>query len=188
MEILKKLVNSLLLVCIASIVIGVLLIIDPKIFTHVISYVIGGVILAFGALNLISFFASDRSESSIINAIILCITGTFIIVRPDFIFNVLAFAFGLVLLGEGLISLKRASVIKTYNPDKWFPSMVMAILTTILGFIVILNPFLFASTSMRILGVLLIISAIFTIYNGLFTKKEIKRIEKKENADYIDIE
>lgn len=185
METLKKILNSFLIVFIAEVAVGALLLINPDIFTKTISYILGGIALAFGVLNLITYFSSYHTQVTIINAILLCIAGIFIISRPDSIIKILAFIFGLLLLGDGLTSIKSALVLKDCNDTHWVPSMIMALLTTILGFIVILNPLASANTAIKILGVSLIISGIFSIYNGLVTKKKINKVEK--SSEYIDI-
>ncbi|MGN0601734.1 MAG: HdeD family acid-resistance protein [Oscillospiraceae bacterium] len=185
MEILKKMLNSFITIFIAEVAIGLLLLINPDIFTSTISYVLGGVSLAFGVLNLISYFCSERIESDILKAVLLCAAGIFIITKPDFIFKILAFIFGIYLLGDGITSIKRAMIIKDNNIDNWIAPMVMAVLTTILGLLIILNPFASAKFALKVLGVSLIVSGAFSIYNGVVTKRKIKRIEQ-ENG-YVDI-
>ena len=185
MDTLKKIINSYLIVFVAEAVIGLLLLINPEIFTDTISYILGGILLAFGILKLIAYFRENNFENDILMAIILCATGIFIIAKPDFIFKILAFFFGVYMLCQGLYSIKCALLIKEYNKDNWITSMIMAVLTTILGLVIVLNPFGTIKTTLNILGVALIISAIFSIYNGMVTKRKITKIKKSD--DYIDI-
>lgn len=185
METLKKIINSYLIVFVAEAVIGLLLLINPSIFTSTISYVLGGLLLAFGVIKLITYFREDNFESEVLMSIILCATGIFIIAKPDFISKILAFFFGVYMLCQGISSIKGSLIIKEYNKDSWIAPMTMAVLTTILGVVIVLNPFSTVTTALKILGVALIISAIFSIYNGMVTKRKITKIKKSN--DYIDI-
>lgn len=185
MDTLKKLINSYLIVFVAEAIIGLLLLINPSIFTSTISYIFGGILLAFGILKLIAYFRGDNFENDILMAILLCSSGVFIITKPDFIFKILAFFFGIYMLGQGIDSIKGALLIKEYNKDNWVAPMVMAALTTIIGLVIILNPFGTVKATLQILGVALIISAVFSIYNGMVTKRKINNIRKSD--DYIDI-
>lgn len=185
METLKKILNSFIIVFIAEVAVGVLLLVNPDIFTNTISYILGGIALAFGVLNLISYFGGFHTQVTLINTILLCAAGVFIISKPDFIIKILAFTFGLLLLSDGLTSIKGASLIKESNDQNWVPSMIIAILTTILGFIIVFNPLVSAQTALKVLGISLIISGIFSIYNGLVTKRKINKLEK--SSEYIDI-
>lgn len=185
METLKKIINSYLIVFVAEAIIGILLLINPDIFTSTISYICGGILLTFGILKLIAYFRGDNFETEILMAIILCATGIFIIARPSFIFSIFAFFFGIYMLCQGIYSIKGALLIKEYNKDNWVAPMIIAVLTTILGLIIIINPFATIKATLKVLGITLIISAAFSIYNGMVTKRKINKIQKQD--DYIDI-
>ena len=185
METLKKLVNSYLIVFVAETIIGILLLINPDIFTNTISYICGGILLTFGILKLIAYFRGDNFETEILMAILLCASGVFIITKPDFIFKILAFFFGIYILGQGIYSIKGALLIKEYNKDNWTAPMVVAVLTTIVGLIIVLNPFGSIKATLKVLGIALIFSAAFSIYNGMITKRKINKIQNQD--DYIDI-
>lgn len=196
MEILKKVLNSFILFFIAEVAIGVLLLIDPHIFTNTISYILGGVLLAFGLLNLIAYFRAEQVFGYLLKTVVMCAAGIFIITRPSFIFNVLAVIFGLYLLTDGISSLRGALVMKSYGADKWAGSLIMAILTIVLGIVLIVNPLASTEIAITALGIALVASGIFSIYNGAVTKRYIKRMAKnaiqkadpQRNDDYIDID
>lgn len=183
---LKKLLNSFIIAFVAEAAIGLLLLINPSIFTNTISYVLGGVILAVGMLNLISYFNSDKVSSSITKAVFFCAAGIFIITKPDFIFKILALVFGIYLLADGITSIKSSLIIRKIDPGSWVPPMVVAVLTTVLGLIITLNPFVSVETALKILGAALVISGVLSIYNGAVTKRKIKQITKN-NDKFVDI-
>ena len=64
MEYLKKLFRNYWVLSIFCIVLGIALIIKPGFFTDAICYVIGGLFAAFGAADLIRYFAKDRADAA----------------------------------------------------------------------------------------------------------------------------
>lgn len=190
MDFLKKLYNSFILVSILEIAVGIFLFLKPDIIQTTISYVIGGVLIASGVLNLISYIKGEPDYGKVFKAVILSASGVFIIVRPDFIFNIIATIFGLYLLIDGISGLKASSLMKTYEDNnKWIPSFVIALLTVILGLIIIFNPLAASGIPFQIFGIALIISGVLNIYNGGVTKKYLKKLKKQiEQKEYIDIE
>ncbi|MDE6148782.1 MAG: DUF308 domain-containing protein [Ruminococcus sp.] len=190
METLKKLLNSFLLMSIIEIVVGIMLLTKPEIFQTTLSYIIGGIAIAFGALNLIAYFRDDQIYGELFKAIILCTAGIFIIARPDFIFKIIAIIFGLYLLSDGISSLRGAYVMKS-NADngKWIPSFIIALITTLLGVLIIVNPFAASGIPFQLFGISLIISGVLNIYNGGITKRYFTKIQKQIDQDkFIDIE
>ena len=92
------------------VVLGIALIIDPNFFTDAIGYVIGGLFTAFGAVELIRYFAMGKDDqsysSSLVRGIILAAIGIFIIIRPDFIPKVIAVVCGLYMLISGIVNIQ----------------------------------------------------------------------------------
>lgn len=190
METLKKLLNSFILISILEIAVGIMLLAKPEIFQTTLSYIIGGIAIAFGALNLITYFRDNQIYGELFKAIILCAAGIFIIARPEFIFKIIAIIFGLYLLTDGISSLRGAAIMKNNNSDsKWVASFIIAAVTTLLGILIIVNPFAASGIPFQLFGISLIISGILNIYNGGVTKRCFKKIQKQIEQDkFIDIE
>lgn len=189
METLKKILNSFILMSIIEIAVGIMLLARPEIFQTTLSYIIGGIALAFGVLNLITYFRGEQIYGELFKAVILCAAGIFIIARPDFIFKVIAIIFGLYLLADGISSLRGASAMKnSRDAGKWIPSFVIAIITTVLGILIIVNPFSASGIPFQLFGILLIVSGVLNIYNGGVTKRYFTKIKNQIEEDkFIDI-
>ncbi len=196
MKIMKKLFKNYLLLSVVCIVLGAALIADPGFFTKAISYTIGGIAIAVGVISFIQFFAKgeekDDYASLVFRGIVLAAIGLFLIIKPDFIFKVIAFGCGFYMLFSGIVSISNAFDIKRAGQDWIFP-MVLASVTAVLGFVILINPLAPLNAAITILGIALIVSGIANFISCVSVKRKVKDIEKqlrktdKNDSDYIDI-
>ena len=178
------------------VILGLALLISPGFFTRAISYTIGGISLGIGVLSALRFFLAgdEKGEytSTLFRGIVLCAMGIFLIVKPDFIFKIIAIAFGLYMLFSGIVSLSDALAIRK-GSGKWQMPCVMAAITILLGIVILCDPLFTVDSAVRIMGAALLISGV-TNLSGCFVggrqlkalSKELERAEKN-GGDYIDI-
>lgn len=191
MNALKKIVNSYILVSLIEAAVGFLLLIKPELFQTALSYILGGIALAIGFLTFISYLKSEQTNEQLFKSIFLCAAGLYIIIRPDFIFKTIAILFGILLFADAISSIRAAFVMKNNEKNgKWIPSFIIAIITGILGILIIINPFTASGIPFQVFGVSLIISGILSVYNGGVTKRYIKKVQKQKESEgnkYVDI-
>lgn len=200
MSMLKKLFRNYFLLSLVCILLGIALIVNPEFFTHAISYTIGGLSVGVGAISIIRYVTKgeDKDEyvSNLLRGIVLSIIGIFLIAKPDFIFKVIAFAFGFYMLFSGIVSLMNSMDIKRADGN-WVPPCVFASITAVLGLIILLNPLAPFKIAVRILGIALLVSGITNMSGSLSGNRQLKNIEKNikkslksksDKDDFIDIE
>ena len=98
---LGKLFRNYWVLSVFCIVLGAALIADPHFFTRSISWLIGGLFAAYGVVYLIKYFinsAENNFGSDLVKGVILIAIGVFIIVRWEFIPNVIAISMGFYML------------------------------------------------------------------------------------------
>lgn len=193
MEILKKIYNCFIIISIIEILVGILFFLKPALVQGTISYIVGSLLIVFGLIVLITFFVDSPLYSTAFKAVILICAGLFILIKPGFIFSVMAVIFGLYLVVDGIAGIRGASMMKSREDSSlWVLSLVIAILTIVLGLIVLAYPLASSLISMKIFGILLIISGVLNIYNGGITKRYFKKALKlaRENGtvEYVDVE
>lgn len=200
MEYIKKVFRSYWILSIFCVVLGIALIIDPNFFTAAIGYVIGGLFTAFGAVELIRYFAMGRDDqsysSSLVRGIILAAIGIFIIIRPDFIPKVIAVVCGLYMLISGIVNIQDSLNLRRAGVESWNVSCISAAVTTLVGILLLFDPLILGETAMIVLGIALLVSGVTNIF-GCFTAgsklKKVNKLMKKEFKDrpdkdhYIDI-
>lgn len=200
MEYIKKVFRSYWVLSIFCVVLGIALIIDPNFFTDAIGYVIGGLFTAFGAVELIRYFAMGKDDqsysSSLVRGIILAAIGIFIIIRPDFIPKVIAVVCGLYMLISGIVNIQDSLNLRRAGVESWNVSCISASVTTLVGILLLFDPLILGETAMIVLGIALLVSGVTNIF-GCSTAgsklKKVKKLMKKEPKDrpdkdhYIDI-
>lgn len=198
MEYLKKLFRNYWVLSIFCIVLGIALIIKPGFFTDAICYVIGGLFAAFGAADLIRYFAKDRADaaysSGLVRGIIFAAIGIFIIARPDFIPKVIAIFCGLYMLISGIVNIQDSLNLRRAGVLQWKTSLVPAVITTTVGVVLLFNPLLLGDAAMIVLGAALLISGITNLFgcaSAMSKMKKVDKLVKKElkhkKDDFIDI-
>ncbi len=187
---LKRIFRNYMLLSAVCIIFGVALVAKPEFFTHAISYTIGGISIAVGAVHIIRFLVAGENRNAFFYAlfrgIVLCAIGIFLIVKPDFIFKIIAVAFGIYMLFNGIVNLGDSFEIKR-NDGNWIPLCVLSSLTALLGILILLNPLMTVSFAGKLLGIVLVASGVTNIISGMGGKHQLKVIGKKlkkaTNAD-----
>lgn len=196
----KKLFSNYLLLSALCILLGLFFIIWPEEINNVISYIIGGVTILLGVLDISRFLMTQSDPEGvgpvgIIRGIIFGAIGLFLILRPDFVFRVISFAFGIYMLASGSLSLYDAMRIRKHNNGVgWQPTCVMASITIIIGLVMLFAPF----TQYVVLGVMLVISGVSNIIGAFSGKRKVEKLlgltasSDKSSSDndkkYIDVQ
>ena len=193
----KKVLGNFTVLSVFCIVMGIALIIRPDFFTRVVGLVVGGVITAMGAVALLRYFIRTKTDpnnaSGLISGVILVLAGVFVMVRPDFIPKVIAFVFGAYMLISGITNIQGAFALKKNNSTRWTKALVIAVLTTLAGLMLVINPILLADVTFRLMGVCLLISGMSNIGGTLLTGRNKQdpniRFDNRDNGQkFIDID
>lgn len=210
MKAVKKVFGNYLLLSAVCIVLGAALIAKPEFFTHAISYTIGGLSIAAGVIEAIRFLlgrnspkeenASDPGVFFIVRGVILVAIGIFLILKPDFIAQVLALMFGLYMLISGAASLFDSMKIKKAN-EEWQLPCLLASLTLLGGIVILFNPMLPNNIMFTVLGIVLLASGITNLIGSVIGKRKVEELlrlngeeddggkkSKKNKRDFIDID
>ena len=157
---------------IVLLLVGVILTIWPDESLNVAVNLVGSVILLFGAVTLVMNFVNKSSNISLFIGILSLLVGLFIIVRSETVISIMHILLGIAVLADGLSNLKTLMDFKNDN-KMWKALLISAIITSLLGIILIVKPFFIAKMVTRLGGIFIIISAI----QGLFITYKIKKIE-----------
>lgn len=103
--------------------------------------------------------------TSLVTSIIMLILGILLLVKPDFIINIVSTVIGIIILIPGIISLVD------YFKTKYSANLVLGVVACILGMVFIFNPKLISSILPFVLGIYFIISGISKLQYGLELRK-----------------
>ena len=145
------------------IVFGAAIIINPAGTVVTVLRIAGLVLLIMGIIGILKYWKADpidRNFGRMVIAVLEAIIGLIFLATPRFIVSIFPLVMGVVILAAGLYNLYQAYKLKQGGYDHWKTGMAMPVLTTILGIIVICNPFSTAILLMRIVGIVLVYKGI----------------------------
>lgn len=184
---LRENMNSLI-TCLFEIVVGILLLIDPIMFTAGILVAFGVVILVAGIVNIVKYFRTDAEEAVkgqklAIGLLTACI-GAFLILNFDWViisFPILSMIYGIVILFSGFSKIQWTVDMIRLNKQKWYLAAISALISIICALIIFMNPFVVVEYIWIFIGVALIVEAMFDLIVMLVGRRRPASEEKVES-------
>ena len=189
----KKFLRSSIITSTVLILLGFLLIFQSETTIMMISYVIGGVLVAIGVLALIRYVRAGespalRNELDIVYGTVTIIFGIIIIKNYQMIASIIPAVIGIAIIISSAGKLNYAFQLKTEENSMWKTTMILSIISTIFGVFLLFNPFKAAMGIMKIIGVFIIIYAILDLISTIAIKSNVSRIQKAVEETITDAE
>ena len=184
MKYLEKVKSTTIVSSIMYILIGLVMVIFPEFVNDFIWYIIGGLIVIFGILQLMNYLSIEYKN--FLTGVVLLISlasialGVYVIFSPEKLISLVPLTIGVIMIVDGIQKLIQIQSIKKAGYDNPIALLIYALLLIVLGIILIKNPFGAILTVIRIIGVFLITDAI----EELITVKKYERAFKnfKDNV------
>ena len=187
MSVIKMNVKEIIF-CIAELIIGILLLINPVRFTAGIIVLLGVSMLATGILFGYKYFRMDaevaKKGNMLTFAILLVMMGAFCILRSDWFiatFPILTVIYGIMMLVAGVSKIQTMVDMLRLHNNKWFWAGINAVVS------IVCAVGIFAGVSLIVEAVLDIVT-LFLAYIGKKVVDEIMEDEKEECHDEINEE
>ena len=178
----KKLKWNLILMSILYLALGIFLLMVPGMALNIVCYALGGVVLACAAVQLIRYFAVERgvfqSQLTLISGLVCLGLGAFLIIRSDLVVRILPIVFGLFVIFDSLGRIQNALELRRCEYSSWKGFLLLAVLSIVLGIVMILDPFGTMETLVMAIGVILIIEGALNLLSALYTVIAVKRFLK----------
>ena len=182
--------KSSILGSIGLIVLGTLLVFQSEATIISISYIIGGILVAIGALAILRFIRNSKEkvkrDLDIVYGIVTIILGIIVIRSPHAIASIIPFIIGFIIIINSATKLQYSFELKKNNNDLWKSTMILAFITTICGLILILNPFKGAEFITKIVGILILIYSILDIISTITIKNTVNKIHNAIEENIVD--
>lgn len=181
--------NLSIITMIIGLITGIILIAKPAQAVQFVCIIFGATLILLGIGELISFFTKLKFNLLAVSGVLSIIIGVLICVRYERLVSLVIFLFGLFVTISGIVDFVSALDAKRNNLSSWIFTLVMSIGVTILGVIVLINPFDSAIVLTRLLGLSLIIYAMLDLITLIQVRKifELKTVKLK-GVDKIDID
>ncbi len=165
-----------------EIVLGIFLIIYRDTTTNILFIVIGSLMAAYGAFDLIAFVTNNRNYSfrrGLTTGVLITIIGVAFIVQAEQLKNLLAIIIGALILIESIVNCRRSLIIKNLGAQRWYILFAASLAAVAFGIVICIYPNLFGEVISLIMGIAVLIEALLdllaifgiTVIRGSIRKK-----------------
>ena len=163
---------------------GVILIVFPEFSTATMCYVLGGLLAAYGIIEVVGYFSKDlyrlAFQYDLAYGALLAAVGLIMLMHPEGFIAVLYIVMGILFLADGLFKIQMAIDAKRFGVEKWWLIAALAALTGLVGLLLIRRPFDGAKAVMILLGISLLTEGLLSISVALCAVKIIKHQQPDE--------
>jgi len=178
----KKLKWNLILMSLLYLALGIFLLMVPGTALNVVCYALGGVVLACAAVQLVRYFVVERgifqSQLTLISGLVCLALGAFLIIRSDIVVRVLPIVFGLFVIFDSLGRIQNALELRRCEYSSWKVFLLLAVLSVVLGIVMVVDPFGTMETLVMAIGLILILEGALNLLSALYTTLAVRRFMK----------
>ncbi|MBQ6961092.1 MAG: DUF308 domain-containing protein [Clostridia bacterium] len=174
----KKLKESWIFSAIVIIVLGLVLVLFPAATLSAINYIMGGLAIAMGVIRTVRYFKQDHTypylfQSDLVVGLLSVGFGIFMVSQPVKVLSLLPHVFGILMVGFGVGGILRAVDAKKAGISYWGVLLALSILSIVLGWLIMANPFGTMETVTIVIGAGLIYQGVTDIVTVLAVAKRI---------------
>lgn len=200
MEYIKILKERFSLSSVATLAIGLLLVIYPDFTGKAICWLIAASLITKGVGSILSRYRNKSLPQPVVfelmGGISTIFMGLFVALRSEMLISIIPFVVGLFLLISGVTSLQKAFEMKRMNYAKWNHGLIFTLIKVGLALVIVMNPFGTAMTLTRFIGACLVYdgaTGLVTVFESVKAKTDYEKAQenlrnmnltKDEPADY----
>lgn len=185
--ILKKIKADVVLSAVLCIILGFILLLFTEQATSLFCKALAIILIIMGAGHIVTWFMNQMgSNLRLIAGIIILLLGVWIFVNPRIIINLIPAIIGAILVLHGIADLRYAMDTKRGSDAAWIPCIVLAVISLVVGILLIVKAFEAAQIAFKLIGIALIYDGISDLFIISRAMKAAKAFEQEMNA--IDTE
>ena len=173
--------------CIA--LLGIIMIIKPQVSALTVCMILGILYLGHGICNVVRYFqlgtAAIFFHFDLTIGILSIVAGALLLFHPNGALMFFPIAAGLYILISSIFNIQLALEKRKLGIRSWTVTMILAVINTIFGIFLFIDPFSGADALMMFAGITLLFSSIENLYSIYCIDKAIKH---SRDDDYIDVE
>ena len=170
-----------IILCVLFVITGVVMLIWPHLTLDLLGLVLGVGMLVVGIAHILIYFTKDNLGSvlqpDLTVGVILAAFGAFMLMHMDFVPMILPFGAGILLLIGGITKVQYAIDMKRLYFSKWMTLLVFAGILTLLGVLLLYNPFK-DNVLIYFIGSCLILDGLLSIVSVLMITHRKKQFDR----------
>ena len=165
---------------------GLLLVINPTEYGRAIGTVAGASMIVFGIFKLVGYFSKDlfrlAFQYDLAFGILLISLGTITLIKAENVMAFLSMVIGIAVLADALFKIQIAMDSKEFGIGRWWLIFLLAIITGLIGLLLIFNPVGGGEVLVRLLGICIMSEGLMSF----ITMTTAVKIVKHQFSDRID--
>lgn len=188
---LNSFINSSICISIMFIIIGIIMVIMPKMSLEILGVILSVILIINGVILMITdiklnnnFIPVDMLPASMLSILL----GIMMLIYPNVLSIIIPLMLGTWFIMTSIFKIRLTLYLSKIQNTPWLLLMLISILSIVCGFILILNPIDSSVAITLFIGIVIIVYAISDIINMIVLKRNIKNIAKyfKENIKIIE--
>lgn len=184
----NKVWKETFIISLSFIIVGCFMIYRPSKSLDVFSNIVGAFLLLLAALAFYKHYKMQKSFTfDLVYAIVCAVMAFILFIRNDIVAGLIPVVLGLVMILNSLFKIQYIFELKKSGMDKWWISLVLALLKVGMGILLIVNPFAGKDMLATAIGITIIIFAICDLVDLIFIKYILnKSIDGEEEVTTVD--
>lgn len=179
---LKEMKWNMILSAALYMVLGLILLIFPATTARTICYLIAGIAIVIGLVNLVVYFTRNITRNyyrnDFVMGLMLMVLGIFVIYKVDLVIALVPFIIGLCIIVSGLFKLQGALDVQRMGGNAVL-ILGLAVVNVVIGILMVINPFDSAILLYRLLGVGLLFSGLTDMASTLYLSSKMHGYMRK---------
>ncbi len=187
---LQRLKLAYIAMSVALCALGICMIIWPEQVAVLFCYIIGALALIFGIISLVIFFSRDTGTFAPGNGLMIgmfaSIFGLILLLKPDNGAVFFSMLVGVFIIVDSIIKIQASFEMRVVGAKRWWINLLISLISTVLGVLLVINPFGSGALLLIFIGITLIIDSLENIFTVIFIWRTGKQIKKEESIVVVE--
>ncbi len=170
--------------CVLLCALGITLIAVPDFSISMLCRLGGSLLILFGCVKIIGYISKDlyrlAFQFDLAFGILLISMGAILILRTGSMVHIICSLLGLYILADALLKVQISIDSRSFGIRQWWIILAAAVITSIVGFLLIFRPYESARMAMILLGISLLSEGILNLVTVLTAVKIFRRRSSSE--------
>lgn len=181
MNLLKKIKSYSFAVSIIYIVIGLIMLLNPKFICDAVNYILGALVMLYGIIYLINLYQQREFELfnkfNFLAGVMSISFGIFLILNPNVLMSLIPFCSGVVIFIDAIYQVRNSLTLKHLDHPRWWINLAIGLFFVAFAIFIMVKASNISHLIIRFIGAILIIDAVMDFYTYFMIKKYSKKTE-----------
>ncbi len=188
----KGLRNTMVLIIVATVAMGLIYFFSPLSAMKVVGYVMASALCLWGVYIFVEYFVRDENIAfgsyGLVKGLAAVLIGILIFSNIRYVSYALSFIVGISMIIDGLAKAQYSIDLLRLKAKNWWWLFIPAALILVLGIIIACNPRVTTDGFKTFIGISLVLDAATDIFSILFISRKLKQVEKSKETALVKTE